>query len=106
MSTIFQRAILTGQGDHGRAGPEDVHAGGVSVAERRVQADVGQLSAPHVLLLGGHVREEDAAGRQSHGLGRGQHVRLAHRREAQQPQDRVRHPLQDLRFSLPAQVAN
>ena len=35
---------LLGQRDHRRAGPEDVHAGGVAVAQRRVQAHVRQLT--------------------------------------------------------------
>lgn len=46
---------LAGQRDDGRAGPQYVHAGGVSVAERRVEAHVGELAAPHVLLLRRHV---------------------------------------------------
>lgn len=54
---------LSRQRDHGRARPQDVHTGGVSVAEWRIQAHVGQLPAAHMLLLGSHVGEDDAARR-------------------------------------------
>lgn len=87
---------LTWHGDHGCAGPQHVHAGGVTVAERRVQADVGQLAAPHVLLFGGDGWEDDAAGGQAHVLGVLLDVGFAHGRETQQPEDAVRYTLQNL----------
>lgn len=68
---------LPGQRHHRRARPEDVHAGGVAVAERRVQANVHQLPSANVLLLGGHIGEDNPPGWQSVGLRQGEHIRLA-----------------------------
>ena len=57
-STVSPRCKgLSRQRDHGRASPEDVHAGGVPVAERSVQAHVYQLAPAHVLLLRRHIAE-------------------------------------------------
>merc|ERR1711962_1757169 len=60
---------LSRQRDHGRASPEDVHAGGVPVAERSVQAHVHQLAPAHVLLLRRHIAEDKLARFESHLLG-------------------------------------
>ena len=50
------RGEFTGHGDHGSAGPEDVHPRRVPVTEACAQADVGQLSSSHVLFLNqGHL---------------------------------------------------
>ena len=51
---------------------------GVAVTQRSVQTHVGQLAASHVLLLGGHVREDDLARLQSHLLGSHVDVGLSH----------------------------
>jgi hypothetical protein len=58
--------ILTRERNHGCSRPQDVHAGSVPVAEGRVEADVGQLSASDVLFLRGHVREDDCAAPDAH----------------------------------------
>lgn len=87
---------MTWQCDNRCASPQDVHAGSVSVTQRSVQTDVGQLSAPHVLLLGGHVAEQQSAGRQTQLLCCVLQVLFTYRGEPQQPQHCVGHVLQDL----------
>uniref|UniRef100_A0A915KBP1 Uncharacterized protein n=1 Tax=Romanomermis culicivorax TaxID=13658 RepID=A0A915KBP1_ROMCU len=82
---------LTPQSDHRRAGPQNVHAGRMAVAQRRVQANVDQLTAPHVLLLGGHVRKYDPLTVDAPIFTKLADVLFAVIRETQQPQDAARH---------------
>ena len=50
----------------------------VTIAEGCVEADVSQLAAAHVLLLGRDVAEDDLAVLEAHLLGRHVNVRLTH----------------------------
>lgn len=84
-----RRQRFAGHRHHGRARPQHIHAGGVAVAQWRVQANVHQLAAADVLLLGRHIREDDATGRQAIAFGQRQHIRLARGREAQKPDDAI-----------------
>ena len=57
---------------------------GVSIAQGRVKADIGQLATPHVLLLRRHVREDNLAVGEAHLLSGHQNVGLAHLRESEE----------------------
>lgn len=92
----IRKFSLTWQRNHRRPRPEDVHAGRVAVAQRRVQADVGQLAAPYMFLLRRDVAEDDAMRRDALLFDEPQQVRFAVRREPQQPQDPIRNLPQDL----------
>lgn len=87
---------LTWHSYHGGSSPENIHAGGVPVAQRCVEAHVCQLASPHMLLLGSHGGEDDARRRQTHVLSILLDVWLANSREAKKPQHAVGHALQDL----------
>lgn len=69
----------------------------MAIAERSIEADISQLATPHMLFFRGNRGEDDAAGSQAHALGILLDVGLAHGREAQQPQNAVRHTFQDLK---------
>lgn len=89
-------SFLTRHRDHGCSSPEDIHACGVTIAQRSVEAHISQLAPSHMLLLGGHGREDDARARQTHVLSVLLDVGLANGREAKEPQHTVGHALQDL----------
>lgn len=62
------------------------------VALRRVEEEVAHAGTGNMLLLGSHVREDDAAGNFFTGpeLGRSAEVVLAELREPEKPQDGFR----------------
>lgn len=88
--------MLTWHCDHGGAGPENIHACGVTVAQWGVQAHVRQLASPHVLLFGGYGGEDGAGAGQTHVLGVLLDVWLADGGETEKPQHAVGDALQDL----------
>ena len=65
------------------------------VAERGVETEICESAATNVLLLRGHVGEDDATLRHPQFGRRGYHVCLAGGRESQQPEDTVGHLLED-----------
>ena len=69
---------------------------GVGIAQRRVQEDVRDAAAADVDGLRSDVGEDDAGGVDAPGGRLGADARLAVGREAQQPQHRRRHAVQDL----------
>ena len=68
----------------------------MSVAERRVEADIGELAASHVFLFRSDVREYDAIGRHASTGGVLQHVGLADLRELEEPEDGVGNGFEDV----------
>ena len=68
----------------------------MGIAERRVQEHISDAGAADVQRLGGHIREDDAAGVDAAGGRLGPYTGLAVRREAQQPQHGVGHAPQDV----------
>lgn len=93
LSLLCHPNLLTWHGDHGCSSPENIHACGVTVAQRSVQAHIGQLAPSHMLLLGGHRRKDDAGARQTHVLSVLLDVGLTDSWEAKKPQHTVGHTL-------------
>lgn len=68
----------------------------VGVTQGGVQEDVSNAAAPDVDGLGRHVSEDDAIGVNAPGGCLGPYARLPVGRESQQPQNRLRHPPQNV----------
>lgn len=88
--------VLTWHGDHWCSSPENIHACGVTIAERSVQAHISQLAPSHVLLFGCHRREYDTRSGKTHVLSILLDVGLADGRESKKPQHTVGYALKDL----------
>lgn len=68
----------------------------MAIAQWSIQAHIGQLATADVLLLGSHIRKDDAARAHTKLLCLGQDVGLTMSWETQQPHHRLGHTLQDL----------
>ena len=72
----------------------------LTIAQRRVETDISQLSSSDVLFLGRDIGENDGRSRDPSMLEEAEHVGLALSREAKQPQDALRHATEDPRPRL------
>lgn len=76
----------------------------MSITQRSVQEDIAQATPPDMDRLVGDVSEDDAVGVHPPGVGLLPNHGLPVWRESQQPQNTVRHALQDITPAITCMV--